>query len=104
MVDRRRHVAVADAVEIEPGGEIGAEAVQHHGARFGGKVGEDLFERRDRRVVDGVAFMGTVEADRQHRAQPLDDQRFGGARFRCRLGFGHVRPPRARKRGDSYME
>ena len=97
-----RHAAVLDAVEhpvphlrmdqagggvllgqfgqIEPGGEMIADAMDHHRADVVGDGREAVLNRQNNAVIQRVALGRAVQADGQHRAGLLDGEQRGRAR------------------------
>ena len=65
--------------QIEAGGEMIADAVDHHGADVIREIGEAILDRQDDAVVQRVALGRAVEADGQHRARCLDLEQRGWA-------------------------
>ena len=65
-------IALPQFGQIETGGKVIADAVQHHRADAIGQVREAALDVLHQAVIERVALGRTVEADRQYRAGLID--------------------------------
>jgi hypothetical protein len=70
-------VVIGQFGEIEAGGEVIADAVDHDRADAVGEASEAIADRKDNAVIERVALGWAIEADREHRASLLDLEQGG---------------------------
>ena len=84
-------VALGDVAQVEPGGEMRAEAMDDDRANVGAERGKDRVEGGDGFVVEGVAFVDAIKSDEQHGTVPLQTE----IALREAFAFGHFVPVRS---------
>jgi hypothetical protein len=74
--------------QVQAGGEMIADTMDHHRADAIGQMSEAILDRQHDAVIQRIALGRAVEADRHHRACCFDPEQRGETRG-CGCGVSH---------------